>query len=211
MSSESYEQAVVSKFAIPAFIATMAGIGIDVMSNMLQPYWPDAPHWVFGFLFWLGFALTAIPLPLWGLAKLIGSTRAVVVVALVVGAFFAGIEFQKRGSSSSAQASDSPQLALLRVHYISNAPEPELVESENVLKPASFQFAQDGSGPGDGREIKWTLLVMTFDKPVTGKSIKVLFEGGDLHYEKRGFSARNASFMFMGPIGGKTIQIEVRP
>lgn len=50
---------------IPTAIATLAGFGMGQMTNVLQPYWPDAPHWVFAFLFWSGAALVVIPLPSW--------------------------------------------------------------------------------------------------------------------------------------------------
>jgi hypothetical protein len=53
------------KLVIPAAIATAAGIGLDLMANMLSSYWPDAPHWLVGLLFWSGFLLAAVPLPVW--------------------------------------------------------------------------------------------------------------------------------------------------
>jgi hypothetical protein len=50
---------------IPAGIFTAAGLGIGQMTNVLPQYWPQAPHWVYAFLFWSGAALTTIPLPSW--------------------------------------------------------------------------------------------------------------------------------------------------
>jgi hypothetical protein len=34
-------------------------------TNMLASYWPDAPHWLVGLLFWSGPALIFVPLPSW--------------------------------------------------------------------------------------------------------------------------------------------------
>jgi hypothetical protein len=50
---------------IPTAIGTLAGLGLGQMTNVLQPYWPEAPHWVFAVLFWSGAALTVVPLPTW--------------------------------------------------------------------------------------------------------------------------------------------------
>ncbi|MBR0855690.1 hypothetical protein [Bradyrhizobium liaoningense] len=50
---------------IPTSFATLAGFGLGQMTNVLQPYWPDAPHWVFALLFWSGAALTVIPFLSW--------------------------------------------------------------------------------------------------------------------------------------------------
>jgi hypothetical protein len=56
----------ISKFLlIPAGIATAAGVGLDMTTNMLQAYWPDAPHWLVAALFWSGPALIFLPLPFW--------------------------------------------------------------------------------------------------------------------------------------------------
>ncbi|QIP01521.1 hypothetical protein [Bradyrhizobium symbiodeficiens] len=55
-----------SKFLlIPTGFATLAGFGLGQMTNVLQPYWPDAPHWVFALLFWSGAALVVVPFPTW--------------------------------------------------------------------------------------------------------------------------------------------------
>lgn len=50
---------------IPTGVATSAGLGLGQMTNVLQPYWPETPHWVFAFLFWSGAAFTFLPLPFW--------------------------------------------------------------------------------------------------------------------------------------------------
>lgn len=90
---------------------------------------------------------------------------------------------------------------------------PEVIESDNVLRPMSFQFVDGGTQQDQksGRNAKWTLLIMTFDKPVTGESLRVLFEGGDMPYERKTFTPRNVALLFEGSIADKTIQIEVRP
>jgi hypothetical protein len=83
---------------IPAGLATAGGLGADLMANMLSSYWPDAPHWLVGILFWLGFCLTFIPLPFWCVLKLFRSGRTiygicagfVVLVSLIsLASFFA--------------------------------------------------------------------------------------------------------------------------
>jgi hypothetical protein len=115
--------------------------------------------------------------------------------------------------ASEAPPASIPQLARLRVRYTPASPAPEIIETDNVLKPMSFQFADDGSAsdPKAGRAAKWTLLALTFDKPVTGENLRVLFEGGDVPYEKKTFTSRNVSILFTGAMADKTIQIEVRP
>jgi len=50
---------------IPTSIATLAGFGLSQMTNVLQPYWPDAPHWVFAGIFLSGAALVFVPFPAW--------------------------------------------------------------------------------------------------------------------------------------------------
>lgn len=50
---------------VPTAIGTLAGLGLGQMTNVLQPYWPEAPRWVFAALFWSGAALTFVPLPSW--------------------------------------------------------------------------------------------------------------------------------------------------
>jgi hypothetical protein len=72
---------------IPAGIATTAGIGLDMTTNMLQPYWPDAPHWLFATLFWSGPALI-LPLPSW-LVWLIWKTRKALNSRQIVAGGFA--------------------------------------------------------------------------------------------------------------------------
>jgi hypothetical protein len=52
---------------IPAFIATMAGIGLDMNVNMLTAWWPNAPYAVLALLFWLGVLLWAVPFPTWAI------------------------------------------------------------------------------------------------------------------------------------------------
>jgi hypothetical protein len=110
-------------------------------------------------------------------------------------------------------AASTPQLARLRVHYTSLSPSPEIIEIDNVLKPISFQFVDGGAQQDQksGRNSKWTILILTFDKPVTGENVRVLFEGGDVAYERKNFTSRNVSFIFEGSVADKTIQIEVRP
>ena len=49
----------------PAGITACAVFGIGLMTNVLQPFWPNAPHWVFAALFLSGAALTFAPLPAW--------------------------------------------------------------------------------------------------------------------------------------------------
>src|SRR3954449_4811939 len=53
------------RLLIPSAISTFAGLGLSQMTNVLQPYWPEAPHWVFALLFWSGAVLTVVPLPAW--------------------------------------------------------------------------------------------------------------------------------------------------
>ena len=50
---------------IPAIVGTLAGIGLDMTTNMLASYWPDAPHWLIATLFWSGPTLIFVPLPSW--------------------------------------------------------------------------------------------------------------------------------------------------
>lgn len=120
---------------------------------------------------------------------------------------------QSPAPAGEALAASGPQFARLRVRYTPASPTPEVIEADNVLKPMSFQFVDDGGAPDpkSGRVTKWTILALTFDKPVTGQNIQVLFEGGDVPYEKKTFTPRNASIVFTGLMADKTIQIEVRP
>jgi hypothetical protein len=37
------------------------------MANMTSSYFPAAPHWLFGLIFWSGVILTIVPFPAWGL------------------------------------------------------------------------------------------------------------------------------------------------
>jgi hypothetical protein len=67
---------------VPVGIATVAGIGLDLMTNMLTPYWPDAPHWVFAGLFYLGSALTFLPTMAWLTVKSWGTKTFGAVTAI---------------------------------------------------------------------------------------------------------------------------------
>src|SRR5579864_2111919 len=39
------------RFAVPSAVATVSGIGLDLMGNILPAWWPDAPHYVWTGLF----------------------------------------------------------------------------------------------------------------------------------------------------------------
>jgi hypothetical protein len=51
-------------FAIPAAISTVAGVGIDMVGNSLDHFWPDAPHWLWNAIFVLG-TVMMMAFPLW--------------------------------------------------------------------------------------------------------------------------------------------------
>jgi hypothetical protein len=51
-------------FAVPAAIATLCGIGINVVGNSLQEVWPNAPHLVWLIIFIFGVLMT-MALPIW--------------------------------------------------------------------------------------------------------------------------------------------------
>jgi len=91
---------------VPAAIATAAGIGMDLMANMLSPYWPDAPHWMFGVLFWTGVVLTVLPFPMWVIWKclhygqyllgcLIAAISSIIFIMLI---FFLGLPHESKGN-----------------------------------------------------------------------------------------------------------------
>jgi hypothetical protein len=76
---------------IPAIIGTLAGIGLDMTTNMLASYWPDAPHWLIAALFWSGPTLIFVPLPSWLLwlawtnrNTLSGRSRMIIGLTLVI-------------------------------------------------------------------------------------------------------------------------------
>src|SRR5712692_6082107 len=52
------------RFAVPAFIASIAGIGLDLMGNTLAQYWPDAPSYIWASLFWMSVMMIAA-FPIW--------------------------------------------------------------------------------------------------------------------------------------------------
>ena len=52
------------RFAVPAAVATVSGIGLDLMGNILPAWWPDAPHYVWTGLIWISGAMIAA-FPIW--------------------------------------------------------------------------------------------------------------------------------------------------
>lgn len=104
------------------------------------------------------------------------------------------------------------QFARLRVHYTPTKPEPDVIEAENVLGPMSFMWDEGGSQITDPlRRVRWTILILVFDKPVTGSKIKVLFEGGEIPIEREKLTPRYAHVLFSGSLINKTVQVEIRP
>jgi hypothetical protein len=191
----------------------------------------SSPSGLMGYLVALGFIVVAVVG--WHSKRVVSGKRgvdswyfialaAVVAVIAIAGAAY-GIGLRSAVASSVPPQAEKPvtapiatpstQLARLRVHYTSVSPSPEVIEADNVLKPMSFQFVDGGNqqDPKSGRNAKWTLLILTFDKPVTGESVRVLFEGGDIPHERKNFTSRNLAFLFEGSVADKTIQIEVRP
>jgi hypothetical protein len=53
-----------AKFLIPAILSTSVGAGLDIMGNALSQAYPDTPHWIWVWIFWIGVALVSA-LPLW--------------------------------------------------------------------------------------------------------------------------------------------------
>ncbi len=112
-------------------------------------------------------------------------------------------------SGKPADAKEGQKVtARLRVRYAPNSPTPEIIQSDNVLKPSSMQFAEDGTESTDPVRIKWTMVMLTFDRTLTVPNIRILFEGGVLAYEVRTFTPRNAVILFRGSIGDKIVDIE---
>jgi hypothetical protein len=52
------------KFAVPAFVATIAGIGLDLMGNTLAQFWPNAPALVWSILFYASLIMI-LAFPVW--------------------------------------------------------------------------------------------------------------------------------------------------
>jgi hypothetical protein len=202
----------------------LVNLGASAISEL------SSPSGMMGYLVALGFSVVAVVG--WHSRRVVSGKRgvdswyfialaAVVAIIAIAGAAY-GIGLRSAIASAVPQAdkpvtaptpTSSPQLARLRVHYTSVSPSPEIIEADNVLKPMSFQFVDGGNqqDPKSGRNAKWTLLILTFDKPVTGESVRVLFEGGDIPHERKNFTSRNVAFLFEGSVADKTIQIEVRP
>jgi hypothetical protein len=202
----------------------LVNLGASAISEL------SSPSGMMGFLVALGFIVVAVVG--WHSRRVASGKRgvdswyfialaAVVAMIAIAGAAY-GIGLRSGVAPAVPQAdkpitapapTSSAQLARLRVHYTSVSPSPEVIETDNVLKPMSFQFVDGGNqqDPKSGRNAKWTLLILTFDKPVTGESVRVLFEGGDIPYERKNFTSRNVAFLFEGSVADKTIQIEVRP
>lgn len=187
----------------------------------------SSPSGMMGYLVAVGFVIVAIVgwhsrrsaagrrgVDSWYFIALAGLVAAIAI-------FSAGYGIALRSTTLASPAAPSPiapaapsqQLARLRLHYTALSPTPEVIETDNVLKPISFQFVQDGEQQEQksSRNTKWTILVVTFDKPVTGENVRILFEGGDVPYERKTFTSRHAAFLFVGPVADRTIQIEVRP
>jgi hypothetical protein len=97
---------------IPAVIGTLAGVGLDMTTNMLASYWPDAPHWLVATLFWAGPTLIVVPLPSWLLwlawtkrNTMSGRWRMIVGLILVVfgcGIGIVGMAIIASGTSTAA-------------------------------------------------------------------------------------------------------------
>jgi hypothetical protein len=208
-----------SKFLlIPAGIATAAGIGLDMMTNMLSLYWPDAPRSLIVALFYSGAALTFVPLPVW-LIWLGWNNRRILTVCLVVGAlvFIGGMGFQNWLSvpisvndtkvelgprkRSAIPATSVP--TSVRILFGPSSVKPKEMQSQNIEWQA-IEGKATGSrarysisapyigGPPDPQaamcsspiigydercyttyEYKYLDLVLSFEKPITSKKIKV--------------------------------------
>jgi hypothetical protein len=113
-----------------------------------------------------------------------------------------------RSPQINEQQSDGKVTARLRVRYSPNTPTPEIIRNENVLKPGSLQFTQDGAESSDPRQVKWTLLILTFERPPTVTNLRVSFEGGNLPYETKGLNSRNAIILIQGTIADKIVDVE---
>ena len=143
-----------------------------------------------------------------------------IVIFLVVG-FFAGKMFNttniylpKTDVATASGLPPGPQLARLLIHFLANNPNPDVIEAENVvLPPISFQWDEGGNEITEPstRHIKWSYLVLIFDRPVTGKNLRILFEGAETPIDRQSLTDRSARIFFRGSLDNKTLQIEVRP
>jgi hypothetical protein len=156
------------------------------------------------------FPLTIVPVFIWwawarwAVGEMKQSVNIVLWGLLGLGGIAYAIEFTDRVVLANPPTR-------LRVHYSSNSPKPEIIQSDNIFgDPASFQFVDDGRASSDPMHTKWTLLFIVFEKPITARTLRVVFEGGDMSFERKNFTSRTAAFVFEGPIGNRIIDIEAR-
>jgi hypothetical protein len=100
----------------------------------------------------------------------------------------------------------------LRLHYVADRPDPEVLSQENVFTHYSFQFADDGTDSSDPRRTKWTILVIVFNKPLSSATprARIFFEGPSLRHELRNATARSIQIRFDGSMGSRDVDIEMQ-
>ena len=135
----------------------------------------------------------------------IASAVLTLTLAGALSAIFYIVELRQELNATQASGKVTARIRML---YTPNSPTPEIIESDNVLKPASFQWADDGATSADPKRVKWTLLVIVFNRPLTVQNLRILFEGGSLPYEIRHLTPRDAEILFEGSIGDKVIDVE---
>ena len=143
---------------------------------------------------------------------------AIALVALFVALVALGI-FAAR---SMPQIAADPQIgseqgaiatARIRLRFIPGVAVPEIIRSENILKPHSLAFVDSGDpAPNsiESRHLKWRILFLVFENLLAASQLRIHFEGSGAMptYEIRAFTPRSAVIEFGGAFEDKIVDIE---
>jgi hypothetical protein len=152
------------RFVIPAAIGAAAGGGLGLATNVMPSYWPNAPHWLLGILFWGGLCVTIVPIASILLWHLFARKRRIYgILAILV--FFGGAYFALSGvvNITSERWSQLPQPDVAMCLVNAQRPALTLINlSEQIAERVKYQyglFDLDSSNPNEPLRA----MVGTFD------------------------------------------------
>jgi hypothetical protein len=197
MDSDEHEHPLLTKRmgGALAVLALCSGVGVALMSFHL---------FLFGMILSLIGAVGAISI-YWNKFKKIPLEVGIVIVALTIAVsapvtiYYAAIELKPAAT------------ARLRLHYTQNPITSEVTQRTNVATFYTFAFLQDGTPvSGSSSSIKWSDLVIVFDRPTTATHLLVRFDSGaTLIYHPAIIGPRLAIINFEGSLAEKTLDIEL--
>jgi hypothetical protein len=137
-----------------------------------------------------------------GMFVLIAILSVAIIVPVVI---FAHEKIAESGNALKTSAR-------LRLHYTQNPITSEILQNENIAAKYTLVILLDNAAttnPSDQDKIKWSQLVMVFDRPMSATNLRIRFDNGpSLVYHPLKIDPRFAIIQFEGSLAGKVLDIE---